>query len=329
MVNVFEIPETVDKLLARVAILEQPRPAAGDVLAAVMPEDIDTVPNGNWKKPVRVATTAALPANAGSGTGTLEATANAALTIDSVAVAVGNRVLVKNQAAPKDNGIYEVLQAGGAAEKWKLTRTADANTAAELEEAEVFAHEGTLNIHVPFACTAIGVITVNTTNLPWVEAGNVNLAGAQTISGGKTFSTGLKSPNLLSGQETGTIGKMLEVASKLVRIEQQVIYSQGSPNLEAAEYSPYEPPTQRAFYVLNPTLNTVVNSWKQPGGGTIGEVLVLFNPAPFTITLTNENPPVETAPKWLCPGKANVVLGQNNAVTVVLTGLGWAFIGKV
>lgn len=50
---------------------------------------------------------------------------NAPQTIDGVAVIAGNRVLVKNQAAPAQNGIYDV-----AAGAW--TRSSDSNTAAKL-----------------------------------------------------------------------------------------------------------------------------------------------------------------------------------------------------
>lgn len=85
------------------------------------------------KDSVRAATTAALPAatyaNGASGVGaTLTADANGAFpSQDSVALAVSERLLVKNQGAALQNGIYELTQLGDGSNPWILTRVADAN----------------------------------------------------------------------------------------------------------------------------------------------------------------------------------------------------------
>lgn len=110
----------------------------------------------SWKQPVKLATAAALPASTAAGEGaahTLEANANGELTVDGVRVRAG-RILVANQAEAKNNGIYRVLQAGGASERWKLQRTEDAATPAELADAAVFAEEGTANRNKQFVQTA-------------------------------------------------------------------------------------------------------------------------------------------------------------------------------
>jgi len=84
---------------------------------------------------VTLATAIALPANtynngaAGVGA-TLTANANGALTVDGIAVGGGNRILVKNEAAAANNGIYTVTQVGSGATPWVLTRATDANAAA-------------------------------------------------------------------------------------------------------------------------------------------------------------------------------------------------------
>jgi hypothetical protein len=75
---------------------------------------------------VRVATTANI-------------TLSGAQTIDGVSVVAGNRVLVKNQSAPEENGIYDC-----AAGAW--SRSSDANTAGELAFGYYyFVSEGTSN----------------------------------------------------------------------------------------------------------------------------------------------------------------------------------------
>lgn len=129
---------------------------------------VDSKVNGlSWKAPVLLATAAALPAVTATAT-TLEANANGALEIDGVKPAVGKRVLVKNQAEAKNDGIFVVTQAGSAGEKFLLTRTADAETTAELQDAALFAEEGTANAGLEFVQTA-NVAVVGTTAQVWVN----------------------------------------------------------------------------------------------------------------------------------------------------------------
>jgi hypothetical protein len=91
----------------------------------------DSIASGiNFHQSVRLATTAALPANTynngSSGLGaTLTANANGAITVDSVAAVVGDRILVKNEAAQANNGIYVVTQVGNGSTPYILTRATD------------------------------------------------------------------------------------------------------------------------------------------------------------------------------------------------------------
>jgi hypothetical protein len=95
----------------------------------------DSIASGiNFHQAVRLATAAALPANTynngTSGVGaTLTATANGALSVDSVAVVVGNRILVKNEAAQANNGVYTVTQVGDGSTPYILTRATDFDSA--------------------------------------------------------------------------------------------------------------------------------------------------------------------------------------------------------
>lgn len=93
----------------------------------------DSIASGiNFHQAVRLATAAALPAytynNGTSGVGaTITANANGALSLDGVAVAATNRVLVKNEsgAAEAYNGIYTVTQTGDGSTPYILTRATD------------------------------------------------------------------------------------------------------------------------------------------------------------------------------------------------------------
>ena len=129
---------------------------------------------------VQCATAAALPAYAQAGAGvgaTLTANVAAVLTIDGYAVLLGDRVLVKNGAAGKDNGIYTVTTLGTGAVKWVLTRAADFVLPAEVPGAFVFALNGTANGNQGFIVDAPGPYVIDTTAITWVE-----FTGAQDIT---------------------------------------------------------------------------------------------------------------------------------------------------
>lgn len=106
------------------------RSAAGSVIAA------DAPIGGGSAIQTRVATTANLAATFAYNTpGTFASTLTgpkAQLVIDGVALKIGDRVLVKNQSAAKENGVYVVTTAGSSNTAWKLTRATDADTSAEL-----------------------------------------------------------------------------------------------------------------------------------------------------------------------------------------------------
>lgn len=116
---------------------------------------------------VKYATAVALPTNTYLS-GVITGTALAALVVDGEAVGVGQRILVKNEAAEANNGIYVATHAGGAAEKYVLTRAADmASTSAEVEKAYTFVEGGkTLKNSGWFVATP-GPFTIGTTAIPW------------------------------------------------------------------------------------------------------------------------------------------------------------------
>ena len=82
---------------------------------------------------VRLVTVAALPtntySNGAAGVGaTLTGSANAALSVDGVAVAAADRILVTQEFASIHNGIYVVTAPGSGGSPYVLTRSSDANT---------------------------------------------------------------------------------------------------------------------------------------------------------------------------------------------------------
>lgn len=100
---------------------------------------------------VRVATTANLTATYANGAAGVGATltnsgVQAALVIDGVALQVADRVLVKDQTAEEENGVYDVTDIGSGATNWVLTRSTDFDTPAEITRGTIVpVHEGTVN----------------------------------------------------------------------------------------------------------------------------------------------------------------------------------------
>ncbi len=112
------------------------------------------------KEPVRAATTE-------------NVTLSGTQTVDGVALAAGDRVLVKAQSTGSENGIYVV--ASGA---W--ARAADANTSAQMKSGTYcFVTEGTLNCDSGWILSTDGDISLGSTSLLFVQ-----FSGAGTITAG-------------------------------------------------------------------------------------------------------------------------------------------------
>jgi hypothetical protein len=122
-----------------------------------------------------LATTTALPtvtySNGTAGVGaTLTASANGALTVDSVAATVGNRILVKDQASALQNGVYTVTTVGDGSTPFLLTRATDMNTSGsgynQINAGNYFLiTAGTVNTNTSWVQTTALPITVGTTSL--------------------------------------------------------------------------------------------------------------------------------------------------------------------
>lgn len=133
---------------------------------------VDAAVNGlSWKDQVKVATAVA---------GTLATDFENGDTVDGVTLTTGDRILIKNQAAPAENGIYIVAASGAP------TRATDADTEADLLSAAVFVEQGTANADTAWTMNTNAPITVDTTGLVWAQFG----AGATYTAGDGLTLTG-------------------------------------------------------------------------------------------------------------------------------------------
>ena len=137
-------------------------------------EYADALASGiHFHEAVDLATTAALPAatynNGTGGVGaTLTANANGALSVDSTLTVVGNRILVKNQAAGLQNGVYDVTQVGSAGAPYILTRSSDMDSVGtgvdQIDEGDFFlVTSGTANVNTAWVQQTPPPITIGTT----------------------------------------------------------------------------------------------------------------------------------------------------------------------
>lgn len=107
---------------------------------------------------------------AGVGATLTNNTTLAALTIDGVAAAVGDRVIIAAQASSFQNGIYSVTNIGSASVAWILTRVTDWDVSAEMIQFQMTTvSEGTLHANQVWQYVTPDTITVGTTGITWQE----------------------------------------------------------------------------------------------------------------------------------------------------------------
>jgi hypothetical protein len=133
------------------------------------------------KQSCRVATTAALTVTATSSTLTNAGTL-VAISIDGIALSVGDRVLVKDQATTNQNGIYTVTTVGTAAVAWVLTRATDADTWNDLIGAHTPIEQGTVNDDTFWLSETARGGTLGTTAITWQLVSNAQLAAVGNLA---------------------------------------------------------------------------------------------------------------------------------------------------
>lgn len=183
---------TVDVANKRITSVAEPTQSSD----AATKNYVDAVKTGlDVKDSVIVTTTGNLTgtyANGSSGVGATltNSGTQAALTIDSRVLTVGDRVLVKDQTTALQNGFYKVTTVGTVSTNWVLTRTTDADENSEITPgAFTFVEEGTNGGNNGYVCTNVGSITIGTTPITFVQfsgAGSV-IAGDGLTKTGNTL----------------------------------------------------------------------------------------------------------------------------------------------
>jgi hypothetical protein len=170
-------------------------------------------------------------ANTGVGATLTNAGANAALSIDSVALASTNRVLVQGQTNQFENGVYTVTTVGDGSTAWVLTRAPEEDTYSPKSTTGMgygdyfFVQQGTNNAGSSYALTSpVGEILFGLTNIGYSQ---FSAAGSYTAGNGIAINGTVISANV-DNDTTAIVGGNItvKVSANLV-----------TPNLGDATFS--------------------------------------------------------------------------------------------
>lgn len=177
----------------------------------------DSIASGvNFHAACQYATATALPANTyNNGSGgvgaTLTATLNGALTVDGSTPAVNNRILVKNESAQANNGVYVVTQVGSLILPYILTRATDYDTSGsgtnEIDQGDMMlVLSGTVNANTSWVQQTALPITVGTTALVFLQ-----FAAVQTYTAGTGLSLSTNQFSITNIGTSGTYGSSTSI----------------------------------------------------------------------------------------------------------------------
>lgn len=144
-----------------------------------------------YHTPVKYEAPTALTATYNNGTAGVGATLTNAGTLaafapDGVTASVSDRILVYNQAAPAQNGVYTVTTVGDGSTAWVLTRATDADSYGlkdpnALGEGDAFfVTSGLTGAGETYVCNTSGTITFGTTAITFVQVSSAQIYSAGT-----------------------------------------------------------------------------------------------------------------------------------------------------
>jgi hypothetical protein len=144
-----------------------------------------------YHTPVKYEAPTALTATYNNGTAGVGATLTNAGTLaafapDGVTASVNDRILVYNQAAPAQNGVYTVTTVGNGSTAWVLTRATDCDSYGlkdpnALGEGDAFfVTSGLTGAGETYVCNTSGTITFGTTAITFVQVSSAQIYSAGT-----------------------------------------------------------------------------------------------------------------------------------------------------
>lgn len=145
----------------------------------------------HFHTPVRLESPTPLTATYNNGTAGVGATltnagTQVALSIDGVATAVNDRILVYTQTNATQNGVYVVTNIGSGSTNWVMTRSDDTDTYgidspnALSQGSTFFVSAGVTGAGETYTCNTVGTITFGTTNITFAQISSAQIYSAGT-----------------------------------------------------------------------------------------------------------------------------------------------------
>jgi hypothetical protein len=165
-------------------------------LQAATKQYVDSIAAGfTFKSPAYAGSTTNLTATYNNGAGGVGATltnagVQVAFAIDGISPPINSRILIKDQTAPAENGIYDLTTVGTGASNWVLTRSTDFDTAANMMAGS-------------FIIVNNGVVNQNSA---WIETATITIVGTDPVNWSQFGTLGVQSVSGTAGQITSTGG---------------------------------------------------------------------------------------------------------------------------
>jgi hypothetical protein len=145
----------------------------------------------HFHTPVRLESPTPLTVTYNNGTAGVGATltnagTQVALSIDGVATAVNDRILVYTQTNATQNGVYVVSDIGSGSTNWVMTRSDDTDTYgidspnALSQGSTFFVSAGVTGAGETYTCNTVGTITFGTTNITFAQISSAQIYSAGT-----------------------------------------------------------------------------------------------------------------------------------------------------
>jgi hypothetical protein len=193
------------------------------------------------------------PGGAGDGVGATLTNAGiqVALTIDGVLTTVGMRVLIYNQTAQAQNGVYTVTTVGSGSTNWVLTRATDADTYGLRDPDALgyndafFVQAGNTGAGETYVVTTPGVIIFGTTAITFAQISSAQIYSAGTglnLSPATTFNisnTGVTAASYGTASQVPTLainaqGQITSASNTSIAINANQITSGAVTNAQLA-----------------------------------------------------------------------------------------------